>query len=148
MVLMNELAEEIGMEHSHFANPEGWDDEEHYSTVSDMLLLAKYVLGIPEITQRTKICFANVDFISGETYTWVNTNHLIDPGSVYYCEDCTGLKTGTTASAGACLLATFEIDGKTYISVVTGCDEEDDRFILTLALLNDYVYKTAEPKAA
>lgn len=47
------------------------------------------------------------------------------------------MKTGTTANAGCCLVAAFEINNKTYITVVTGCNTNDDRYSLTLKLVDE-----------
>lgn len=136
--LMNELAGEIGMTDSYFTTPDGWDDGAQHTTASDLLKLAKYTLDIPEIRSIAGTFEKSVIFDSGENLYWTNTNYLLNPYSAYYCADCIGTKTGTTGSAGACLIATFEKDGKTYISVVTGCYSDTDRFDLTLELYRKF----------
>ena len=106
--LMNSYASSIGMKDSHFTTPEGWDDASQYTTVSDLLILANHAFSIPEIKTITGTYQKKVYFVSGENITWTNTNALLNPNSAYYCADAVGIKTGTTASAGNCLIAAFE----------------------------------------
>jgi len=134
--MMNELASEIGMNNSHFAVPDGIDSADQYTTASDLVKLAKYALDIPEIREIVGTDQANVNIESGESFYWINTNQLLDPNSTYYSEDVIGMKTGTTESAGACLIAAAEKNNKTYITVVTGCYADTDRFELTAKLLD------------
>ena len=133
--MMNELAGEIGMSDSHFSDPDGWDDAEHYVTSADLVRLSAYVLQDPVIREITGLHQKYVEFVSGESVTWTNTNSLLDPDSSFYCDEAIGLKTGTTDNAGCCLAAAFIKNGKTYITVVSGCGESDDRYELTLKLL-------------
>ena len=136
--LMNEYAVSIGMKDSHFTTPEGWDDANQYTTVSDLLTLATHAFSIPEIKEITGTYRKKVYFVSGENITWTNTNALLNPNSSYYSSDAVGIKTGTTANAGNCLISAFERNGKTYISVVVGCPTGDDRYILTLKMLSRF----------
>lgn len=136
--LMNSYAASIGMKNSRFVNPEGWDDDNQYTTVSDLLTLANHAFSIPEIRTITGTYQKYVVFASGENVTWRNSNLLLDHYSSYYCSEAVGMKTGTTASAGSCLIAVFERNEKTYISVVTGCNSNADRYTLTMKILSMY----------
>ena len=136
--LMNSYASSIGMKDSHFTTPEGWDDASQYTTVSDLLILANHAFSIPEIKTITGTYQKKVYFVSGENITWTNTNALLDPNSAYYCADAVGIKTGTTVSAGNCLIAAFERNGKTYLSAVIGCSTGNDRYELTLKMLSQF----------
>ncbi|MCM1506030.1 MAG: dockerin type I domain-containing protein [Ruminococcus flavefaciens] len=136
--LMNSFAENIGMQNSHFVNPEGWDDDNQYTTVSDLLILAEYAMNIPEIREIAGTYQKYVVFDSGENVTWTNSNSLLNPDSPYYCPNAVGLKTGTTADAGNCLIGAFNKNNKLYISVVIGCNTTSERYELTLKLLNNY----------
>ena len=137
--LMNDFARNIGMQNSNFVNPEGWDDTNQYTTVSDLLTLAEYAMSVPEIREITGTYQKYVVFDSGENVTWTNSNNMINPNSPYYCPDAIGLKTGTTENAGNCLIGTFTKNNKVYISVVIGCNTNADRYNLTLKLLNNYI---------
>ena len=136
--LMNDYANSIGMRNSHFTTPEGWDDDKQYTTVSDLLILANHAFAIPEIKTITGTYQKKVYFVSGENITWTNTNALLNPNSAYYCANAVGIKTGTTASAGNCLIAAFERNGKTYLSAVVGCSASNDRYELTLKMLSQF----------
>ena len=137
--MMNDLAGEIGMKDSHFVNPDGWDDSDQYTTVADILKLSEYVLSVPEIRKTAGCHEKTVTYLTGGTSTWKNSNYLLDPESEFYCRYAIGLKTGTTINAGNCLSAAFEKDGKTYISVVVGCETDDDRFALSNKIFSSFV---------
>lgn len=136
-ILMNEFAAELGMRNSHFENPEGWDNDRHYTTVSDLTKIAKYALSVPEIRELVSARKRDVVFVSGETITWYNGNMLLHPESEYYCEDAIGMKTGFTDNAGRCLISAFERSGKTYIITIVGCVEFETRYEKTLELYED-----------
>lgn len=136
--LMNDFAKNIGMQNSNFVNPEGWDDDNQYTTVSDLLILAEYAMTVPEIREITGTYQKYVVFDSGENVTWTNSNNMLNPNSLYYCPNAVGLKTGTTANAGNCLIGAFNKNDKLYISVVIGCNTTADRYNLTLKMLSDY----------
>lgn len=133
--LMNIFAAKLGMTGSHFANPDGWDNEEHYTTASDLVKLAEYALSIPLICENAATLSKYVVFESGENVTWWNSNKLINPNSEYYCAEAVGLKTGTTPNAGYSLVAAFEKNGKTYISIVSGGETDSERYETAL---NDF----------
>ena len=82
--LMNETAAELGMEHTSFANPNGLDHEDHYSTARDMAVLACAAMN-NEILAR--IVSTRTVTIGGRTMT--NHNKLLS-----YMDGCIGLKTG------------------------------------------------------
>ena len=121
--LMNKRAAELGMNNTHFANPHGLHDNNHYTTANDLLKLTKKCLEIPlfrEIfkTKRYKMAATNM---SAETY-YTNTNLLLNRNEKnYYYKDATGVKTGYTDSAGRCLISTAEKNGYEYICIVMNC---------------------------
>lgn len=133
--LMNEYAKELGCKNSHFVNPEGWDNENHYSTVEDMALIARAAIGNAIITSVTCIYSQKFTFASGHHITWKNTNSLLDPDSKYYYPNAKGLKTGTTSSAGKCLVTYSEQNGHEILVLVYGANTEDDRFGSTVEIL-------------
>lgn len=134
--MMNNFAAYLGMNNSSFVNPDGWDDDNQYTTVSDLLILAKYVLTVPELREITGISEKTVFFEDGGTAEWHNSNSLLYPDSKYYCEYAVGMKTGTTENAGSCLIAAFVKDGRTYIAIAAGCAEDEERYEAVLELFN------------
>ena len=139
--LMNDTAKEIGMKNSHFTTPDGWDEEGQYTTASDLIILAENAIKDPIIQQIVSTHEKDVVFESGEPVTWTNSNLLIDPYSDYFCQNAVGMKTGTTLDAGNSLIAAFVKNGKKYITVVEGCDTDEDRYELTLKLFSDVIMK-------
>lgn len=132
--LMNGYAEYIGMENSNFVNPDGWDNENQYTTVEDLAVISTYAIGNTEIAEIVSCYSKYVVFESGQSITWNSTNALLNPDGQYYCEDAIGLKTGSTANAGKCLIAVFEEDDKRYIAISAGCTSEEQRFGSVLEL--------------
>ena len=104
---MNETAAELGMERSSFANPNGLDDENHYSTAYDMALLARAAM---ENETLVRIASTRTVSIGGRTMT--NHNKLL-----HYVDGCLGLKTGYTRAAGRTLVSCAERNGQRLIAV-------------------------------
>ena len=104
---MNEKAQQLGMEDTHFANPNGLDDEEHYSTAYDMVLLARACL-----ENETVAAIVSARSATFGTRTFTNHNKLL-----WQYEGCAGLKTGYTQQAGRTLVSAARRDGQTLIAV-------------------------------
>lgn len=126
--LMNSVAKTAGAQSSNFVNPDGYDTDGQYTTVRDLALIGRYAMCFEEISEIVSCAEKYVVFRSGENVTWKNSNQLLHSDSPYYFPEATGMKTGTTALAGKCLMATAEIMGKTYIAVIAGCTTEEDRY--------------------
>ena len=83
---MNARARELGMTNSHFANPNGLNDEGHYSSARDMALLARACLDNEYLAQMVS---TRTITLEGRTFT--NHNKLL-----WRYEGCVGMKTGFT----------------------------------------------------
>lgn len=136
--LMNDFAQSLGMNDSHFTSPDGFDSEEQYTTLSDLLLLAKYAWSVPEIREITSTAQRYTVFESGENITWINSNRLLNSDDKFYCQYARGMKTGTTVKAGNCLIAVFEKDGEEYISIVAKCSNDNRRYELTMNIFREF----------
>lgn len=141
---MNRQAQILGMDDTHFANPDGLHQDDHYSTLGDLAVLGTLALEDPVLMQYAGTAHETVQMESGAKQ-WKNTNALINPESPYYCPYAIGLKTGQTPSAGSCLLSAFQYEERTLVIGVFGCPEEDDRFPDTLQLFNETIGYTAAP---
>ena len=123
--MMNEKAKELGCENTHFANPHGLHDEEHYTTASDMAKIAKHAMKQPYFME---ICNTVTSDCIGEDRYLVTTNSMIDPvrgGDLYY-KFTKGIKTGSTGSdSGYCIVTTAEKGGYTYLCVAYGAPYEN-----------------------
>jgi D-alanyl-D-alanine carboxypeptidase (penicillin-binding protein 5/6) len=135
MEAVNSHAAKDGLTGTHFVTPDGFHEDDHYTTMRDLLQIANLVSAQPIIMKYAGMHSAKVVYASGETNTWTNTNKLLDPTSSYYRENVVGLKTGSTDEAGYCLL-TLERRGDRLIIVgVFGCTAATGRFEDTVAIL-------------
>lgn len=119
--MMNDKAKELGMNGSHFMNPHGLHDENHYTTAADLGKLAYHALSVPYFLDYTSIY--EYEFRTSPLLTLWNTNRLLK-----WYEGTDGMKTGYTEQAGRNLVATVERDGMRLISVVLGCEESQSHF--------------------
>lgn len=136
--LMNKTAADIGMTESHFTTPDGWDDSGQYVTAADLIKLAEYALSVNEIKKIVGTAQTTAYTSEGKAFNWTNSNLFLDVNSEYYSSNVFGMKTGTTLYAGYSLITAFESHGKTYISVVAGCQSDEGRYELSQKLM-DYV---------
>ena len=107
--LMNTRAKKLNMVNTNFQNPDGLDQENHYTTINDLLLLSEYILRntkLIDITNKSKFYYEQ----NGEVKKYENTNLILKNGFQ-------GLKTGWTSKAGL-----------TFI----GYNQENNRNILTI----------------
>ena len=115
VALMNQRASELGMRSTSFANPNGLDANQHFSSARDLLAMGRAAVELDRILRVTTIKEITFEPTSRRVMTITNTNRLLGvfPG-VY------GLKTGDTARAGRVLLAYQEIGSRRILSVVMG----------------------------
>lgn len=117
--MMNSLAAEVGCENTHFANPHGLDEDEHYSCAKDMAKLTKYAMEFPvfnEITATKEYTLPQTNMNSERKIR--TTNFLMLSGyREYYLEEAKGVKTGSTTNAGKCVVTTATKNGYSYIAV-------------------------------
>ncbi len=126
-VLMNHHAAAQGMTGTHFTSPDGYHDNNHYSTCTDIMTIARLALETPLIAQTVKLPERTVTLVSGESYTWRNTNELLHPTRPGYHPEAIGLKTGCTSQAGWCLLSAFQRDGRILVIAAMGTRNNDQR---------------------
>ncbi len=118
---MNDKAQELGMTHSHFENPNGLEGEAHYSCAYDMALLARAVLADPCLA-----AIVSTKSYSFGTRTLTNHNKLL-----WRYEGCVGLKTGYTQKAGRTLVSAATRDHTTLVAVTLhDPDDWDDHVSL------------------
>jgi D-alanyl-D-alanine carboxypeptidase (penicillin-binding protein 5/6) len=136
MERMNERLNAIGAMDSHFTVPDGFHDENHYTTAADMAIIAAHALSYPLITESAAKEYETVTFLSGESVSWENSNKLIwDTSDCYYLY-ATGLKTGMTDESGYCVVATARRFDHDLICVVLGASASDIRWNETISLLD------------
>ncbi len=134
--LMNAKASELGLEHTHFANPHGLDARGHYSSARDLLTMARTAMQNPEFARAVRTRrVALRPAPDGTERVAESTNRLLVsyPGAI-------GVKTGFTGGAGLVLVAAAERDGRRLYAVVMGSEGPGAHFADASALL-DYGFE-------
>ena len=119
---MNARAKALGMEHTSFANPNGLDHEDHYSTARDMAVLTAYAL-----ENAAFVRIVSTRSITIGTRTLTNHNKLLS-----WYDGCIGVKTGYTKAAGRTLVSAARREGQTLVAVTLsdGNDWQDHTALL------------------
>ncbi len=125
--LMNREAKRLGMVNTHFTNPVGTPDAQHYSSAADLALLAVAI--VRDYPQHYSL-FALRTYTFNDV-TQSNRNRLlwIDP----YAD---GMKTGHTDTAGYCLIGSTKRNGRRLVSVLLGAESDRLRATESQKLLN------------
>lgn len=118
MELVNKTAAEIGASHTHFVTPDGWHDDNHYTSAEDLIKIGDYARSIPLIKKSCAKPYAEWKLVKGGTLAWQNSNKLILSDSEVYSQFCDGMKTGFTDQAGTSVVASATMEGHTFIAVV------------------------------
>jgi len=107
---MNNKAKELDLKNTHFMNPTGLDDKNHYSSVADVALFLKEALNNDNFKE----------IFEADTYTTSNGKHVFKATRNKYNFDTSfidGSKTGFTYDAGLCMASTSHKDGINYLLV-------------------------------
>lgn len=134
--MMNEKAQELGMQDTHFIDCCGLSDsDEHYSSAKDVAIMSRELITkYPQVLDYTQIWMEDITHTTSQgstSFTLSSTNKLL---KMY--EWTTGLKTGSTSKALYCLSATASKDNIDMIAVVMGSPSNKIRFQDAMALLN------------
>lgn len=121
--MMNERAYELGCTDTHFANPHGLHDEEHYTTVRDLVAITLAALKSDNFRTITNTAVYELPATNlSPARELKTTNQLIDDStsnSNYYSR-AIGIKTGYTSKAGRCVISCAKGDGMYFLAVVCG----------------------------
>ncbi len=146
---MNAKAQELGMEHTHFANAHGLHNVEHYTTARDLATLTYYALGSD--------LFREVTFTTG--YTMQPTSlrgelmldhhyGITDFSSKYYYPYARGIKTGWHSQAGQCYVGAADKGEHELIVVVLSCGGTKTQKWVEAKKLFEYGFKLLEERDA
>lgn len=128
--LMNNKAKEIGANNSHFVNPHGLHDDNHYTTAYDLALISCYAMKNPIFKEIVSTKKTIIPFSTKNTKrVLINKNKMLSE-----FDGATGIKTGFTKKAGRCLVSSCFRDGMELVSVVLNCPPMFER---SKELLND-----------
>lgn len=132
--MMNNYAKKLGMNDSHFANPDGFPHSQHYTSAYDMTKIAVKALSIDIVRETASMPWATARFESGGSISYTNTNETINPYSSRYYPYMIGIKTGHHSQAGYCLLTAAQREiartgkTKTFVAVVYGSSSKYGRY--------------------
>ena len=117
--LMNKRAKKLNMVNTNFQNPDGLDQENHYTTVNDLLLLTEYILRntkLIDITNKSKFYYEQ----NGEVRKYENTNLILKNGFQ-------GLKTGWTSKAGLTFIGYNQENNRNIVTIVNRSFVDTDK---------------------
>jgi len=126
--LMNSRSKELGASNSHFVTPDGYHDDNHYTTARDIALITREAMKHDVFRKivATRM-FTIPDWsslhnpnVENETRYWRNSNLLIQPNDQFHYPDATGVKTGYTSKAMHCLVTSATRDNMELLTVVLG----------------------------
>lgn len=126
---MNAEAQALGCENTHFVNPTGLHDPQHYTSAWDLSLIATEALKYPDFLT---ICDSIKEIIPATNLSpervLRTTNYLLDTWRAlgYRYRNAHGIKTGSTSDAGYCLVSSAEKGELRFLSVVMGCERVVD----------------------
>lgn len=135
--LMNNKAQELKLENTHFVTPHGLDNPEHYTTAYELAKLADYAMKNETFAKVVNTKNYTVT-INGYPKNITNTNELLG-----YLNGVNGVKTGFTNNAGRCLVTSVNRNGFEIITVVLQADTKKFRTSDSVKLI-EYVYENYE----
>lgn len=152
--MMNTKAKEIGCKNTHFVNPSGIHDENHYSTAYDLAIIGNYAMKSENFRKivTTLKCSLPMNDKYNKERVFQNTNNLINSKSSQYYEYANGIKTGYTDPAKNCIVASAKKEDLELICVIMGAEnnENSNKFNDCINLFNfgfkNYTYKTIYSK--
>jgi D-alanyl-D-alanine carboxypeptidase (penicillin-binding protein 5/6) len=120
ITLMNAKAEALGMDQSHFVNPHGLDEPDHFTTARDLALLTRAALENPEFARLVRTREATVRIWQTGRRSLVQRARVIQNHNKLLgrLEGADGVKTGYTDAAGRCLVASASRGGQRMIAVL------------------------------
>ncbi len=135
--MMNEEASRLGLENTNFETPAGLDTAENYSSARDLAILTRELLEEPLLAEIVDTPEATIS-TQNRQIEITNTNQLLNT-----YPPATGVKTGTTPEAGANLAASAESNDESFIAIVIGAEDSDQRFLAAESLL-EYAFERYE----
>tara|TARA_Y100000590_G_scaffold216189_1_gene244962 strand:- start:10207 stop:11379 length:1173 start_codon:yes stop_codon:yes gene_type:complete len=132
VILMNEKAEEIGLENTNFNNSSGINDVDNYSTVRDILKMSRYMIeNYPEYYSYFKETTFTWDRTGGDPITQGNRNPLL-----YKNIGADGIKTGFLTVEKYSLASSAQLNERRITAVGSGFDSKNSRSRVSLRMLN------------
>ena len=126
---MNAKAKALGCENTHFVNPSGLHDPDHYTSAWDLYLITKAAMQYPEFMEICDSAKAVIPATNlSKERTLYTTNHLLSTWRVigYRDKRAHGIKTGSTSDAGHCLISSAQEGELHFVSVDMGAERIEE----------------------
>lgn len=136
--LMNKKAKELGANDTHFVNPSGLYDDQHYTTAGDLAVIARYAMQIPEFRDVVSCTHYKAQPLNTKTALEFNNHNKL----LKKYEGATGIKTGYTKKAGRCLVSSAMRDDMEFIAVTLNAPDDWKNH----AEMLDYAFSHYYPK--
>ena len=137
--MMNKKAEELECKNTHFVNPNGIHNQNHYTTAYDMYLISNYAMKnetFKEIVSTYEYTLSPTNKHPLKDRIMKNTNNFVNPKNAYYNKIVNGIKTGTTKQAGNCLITDSSDNGLEFITVILGAQTANSKFSETKKMIS------------
>ncbi|MCB0113679.1 MAG: D-alanyl-D-alanine carboxypeptidase, partial [Caldilineaceae bacterium] len=131
---MNLRAQELGLAHTNFVNPEGFDEDGHRASARDLLAVTQELWQYPLFRE---IVGSSTVTLGGRALRSTNELLGVDP-------EVDGVKTGTTDEAGQCLIVSVDRGGhQFYIAIMNSQDRFADARVIKAQIEQSYIWRTA-----
>lgn len=148
--LMNQKAQELGAINTHFTNTYGIQDEDHYTTASDLAIISRYAMQNPQFREIVGRKVYNIPATNKYTTERIlpSTNLFLSTfrSDKYYYPAVNGIKTGHTNSAGFCLVSSAKVENTELLCVVLKANSQEMCYSNSRALF-DYGFKNYQYRA-
>lgn len=147
---MNDKAAELGLRDTHYVNPHGLHNDDHYTTARDLATVAQQAMEYPTFREIVAMPQVVIPESAGNVRrVLISTNGLISTlrYSDYYYQYATGVKTGRTTEAGNCLVSSATNGNMNVLGVVMNGEEVNDSHTDSLNMLKYALdnFKTITP---
>ncbi|MDE5583856.1 MAG: D-alanyl-D-alanine carboxypeptidase [Ruminococcus sp.] len=131
VAVMNQKAEELGLENTHFTNPTGMYDTNQYTTARDMAVLTEYALRVPlfekiATTYQYTPSVPNIEHHDLQEWYWTHSNEMMNKNSEMYYNSAKGVKTATLDNYGRNIITIASKDGNNYLAVLMKSADADE----------------------
>lgn len=135
--LMNQKAQALGAKNTNFVNTYGIHNDNHYTTASDLAIMARYAMKnekFREIIKKSAFTIPATNKYNEERV--LPATNMMLRATEYKYDLINGIKTGHTSKAGYCLVSSAQKDGTELLCVVMKCETIDDCYTTTRGLLD------------
>ena len=137
--MMNDRAAELGCTGTHFCNPCGLHEEDHYTTAHDLYLIAKEAMKdvtFRDIVSTVQHRMAKTN-LHEERIIYTTNQLIFSSFQPWSYANCLGIKTGHTSQAGNCFVGYAEYGDAKLFSVVLGCSDSSKEYPSVAASFTD-----------